>query len=524
MKSTFALILLAVAVLLLFAWISDSAIRHVDPGYRSAVASREAARAAQEWSRAQEAQAKADAAAALAPARAATLLAALAGMTAVALGIAAGLGAALVMGAFRRAALVYPDRHTGLYPALPAAGAYQVINETGAQVLAAAAARTPLRAPTAGRILQTLLSPPPTRPAITVIDSPLATSAQQPALPSTALIYDAPRSQRPALPIGQSAAGPVLLPLRNLGNVLIAGLPGSGKSNLLASIIWAMGAWASSRYVQVAVVDTKRVDFGRLPNGLRVLWRPVAVDMPDGRALIQDALAECNRRFDAIAAGADILPYLIIIVDELADWTGDRQFTEAALEIGRKGRAAGVSLILATQMARADAIDPRLRAIAGASIAMRLRSAADSRMVIGQPGAELLPPDHPGRCLVARGDVTPAQAYFAGLSSSDPACEFYRRLDALPHRSAAFTADPTDPTAQPPVATAHQPPVFAPEAGCNHQPPQLDRGRQPTPEVAAWIRSAHAGGESKTAICQTVWGYKDGIVFDFVNAALDGRI
>lgn len=529
MKTPFALLLLGLGLIALLAFTGDRAIRQSDSSYRSAVASREQARAAQEWSRAQTAQAKAEAEAAQAPARAALLTAVLATAALIGLAAAAGLSAALVRGALHRARFVPPDRHTGLYPALPDGRSYQVINETGAQVLAAAAARAPLRAPTAGRILTTLLSPPPIPSAhpersYSSANPPLVSIVEpdEVLLPDRASIYDVPRSPRAALPIGMGANGPVMLPLKNLGNILIAGLPGSGKSNILASIVWAMGAWASARFVQVAMIDTKRIDFGRLPADLRVMWRPVAVDIPDGRALIADALAECNRRFAAIDSGAETPPYLVVIIDELADWTGDKAFTEAALEIGRKGRAAGVSLILATQMARADAIEPRLRAIAGACIAMRLRSAADSRMVIGQPGAELLPVDKPGRCLISRGDIVPAQAYYAGLDSDDPACEFYRRLEALPHRGPGDPTVTTATTAQPPVATTAQPPVFAPDS---HQPPpRLDHGRQPSPDVAAWMRAAYHRGESKTVICQTVWGYKDGIVFSYVNDAIAGRI
>lgn len=525
MKTPFALLLLGLCLIALLAFTGDRAIRQSNSSYRSAVASREQARAAQEWSRAQAEQAKAEAAAAQAPARAALITVALATAGLIGLAAAAGLSAALVIGALHRARFVPPDRHTGLYPALPDGRIYQVINETGAQVLAAAAARAPLRAPTAGRILATLLSPPPI-PSAHPSNPPFAPIVEpdEVLLPDHASIYDVPRPPRAVLPIGQGPNGPVMLPLKNLGNILIAGLPGSGKSNILASIVWSMGGWASARFVQVAMIDTKRIDFGRLPADLRVMWRPVAVDIPDGRALIADALAECNRRFAAIGSDAETPPFLVVIIDELADWTGDKAFTEAALEIGRKGRAAGVSLILATQMARADAIDPRLRAIAGACIAMRLRSANDSRMVIGQPGAELLDVDKPGRCLVARGDIIPAQAYYAGLDSDDPACEFYRRLETLPKRTPTapnhynHLQPPQPPVGSPVVEVVVDTPRTQPVA----QPPQrLERGRAPTPAVAAWMRAAYAAGTSKNAICLAVWGYKDGAVWEYLDAALE---
>ena len=535
MRLTFPLLLLIILLLAGVLYVANSMI-YASPSVQQA-------RAAREWARTQEAQAQAAAEAEQAPRRAAIATGLmLAALIAAALAIAAGsaLAVVVVFALARRALLVYPDRHTGLYPALPARLDYQVLSPETAQVMGAisAASHGGLRATTAGRVVRELLAPP--RPPLLFADPP--PTAPQPALlpdeiilPDKAPIYDARRPARVALPVGIAGAGPLSLSLANLGNVLIGGLPGTGKSELIASMLWALGAWADRGIVKAAVVDTKRVDFGVLPPDLALLWRPVAVEMSDGRALIAELLDECQRRFrllesvgarsiDQYNAGRPAgMPYIVCFIDEIADWTGDRHFVEAALEIGRKGRGAGASLVMATQSPRADVIDSRLRALAGACIAGRTRDRYESAAILGTSGAERLPADKPGRMLVARGDVIPVQAYMAGIRTG----EFDRRLALLPKR---VPTDPNHPNhlqpPQPPVGSpVVEVVVDTPETQPVGQPPQrLERGRAPTPAVAAWMRDAYVAGTSKNAICLAVWGYKDGAVWEYLDAALESKL
>lgn len=268
-------------------------------------------------------------------------------------------------------------------------------------------------------------------------------------LPDVARVQEATLPGQPSLLVGEGASGQVALGLHNLGNVVIGGLPGSGKSELMASMMAGIiRQTPHGRSIQFAVIDTKMVDFGMVPADLATLWAPVATDVGDGVELVQAVRAETQRRFGLLASeGArslqqfrrmtgEELPYLVLFVDELADWAGDREFNAAALEIGRKGRAAGVGMVLATQRPSADVVASSLRAVAGAGIAFRMRTVHDSRTILGDGGAEDIPANRPGRCLLARGELRPVQAYFAGIDGRNgQASAFDRLLAAAPRRS-----------------------------------------------------------------------------------------
>lgn len=426
------IVVCAVLVLAIGVLVIDSAFP--TPAERAARDARAAARAqsAKAW-------------AAEAPARAEAVTLFMWGTVAVLLATCAGVGAAMVRLAVVRSGIVHAHRDTALYPAVRVGGQWQVLSDPIAQQFAVLPAR-----PTAAVARALIGAPTATgRGAPAVIDA--TPVASLPALPNRCSVYDAlrqaqdgaPTPTTPALLVGQTANGPLSLPLANLGNVLVGGLPGSGKSELLAAMI--AGLLPHPRHAQVAVIDPKLVDFGVMPSDLAGLWQPVATDQAAAIDLAGEVLAECQRRFAMLkdagarslaaynatlskAKGLERLPYLVAFIDELADFAGDKRFGPLALEIGRKGRAAGVSLVLATQRPSADVVDSSLRAVAGAAVAFRVRNVHDSRTIIGDSGAELLPADVPGRCIVQRGDLTHCQAYYAGLAAGD----FDRFLASLP--------------------------------------------------------------------------------------------
>lgn len=311
-------------------------------------------------------------------------------------------------------------------------------------------------------------------------------------LPMMVRVQDATMPREPGLVVGEGARGPVALPLHNLGNVLIGGLPGSGKSELMASMMAGIiRQTPHGRSIQFAVIDTKMVDFGMVPGDLATLWAPVATDMGDGVELVQAVRAETQRRFGLLAESgsrslrqyrqltSDDLPYLVLFVDELADWAGDKEFNAAALEIGRKGRAAGVGMVLATQRPSADVVASSLRAVAGAGIAFRMRSVHDSRTILGDGGAEEIPANRPGRCLLARGELQTVQAYYAGIDGHDgQASAFDRLLSAAPRSSAisgrerAFSPDIVDISPVVVGEVVAEGPVFDPDDRAEYSPEQ----------------------------------------------------
>lgn len=410
----------------------------------------------------------------------------------------------------------------GLYPRIDGGhGQYADLNEPGAQSLAVLAAGRRPTAALAGRVIDAHYRQPDA-PAPPVLP---AQPEQLGYYPSRVDVYSAPLPRDLALPVGVDGGGqPVALPLRNLGNVLVGGLPGSGKSELLASMLAGLLRQdATGDRVQVAVVDTKLVSFGGLPD-LAALWRPPALELDDAHALTEALVAEVQRRYRLLlAAGArsveeyqqrtgDSLPYLVTVIDELADMTADSDrrraaaWTGAAMEIGRKGRAAGVALVMATQRPSADVIPSSLRNLAGAAVAFRVSRNHDSIAVLGEPGAEALPAV-PGRCLVRYRDTVQVQAYAAGLEGG----RFDQFCAALP-----APGWPVRDTGIPAFSPAEEPvPAGIPVFG-------TDQTLDYTPEQVAHIRQRYAALGSLKAVQREIYGQEGGYWFYRIRAAVEG--
>lgn len=447
MKTVPALLLLLLTLLLLYA--GSRALLYADPGYRAALQSQAQAEAHKKWVEAQREEAEMEAWKKTAEFRAQTYAIAIAALLALAVAAVFGglmFGAAFAAKWLSRPHLFYPDK-AGIFPAIADPGVNIVnFNEPGAQRLAVMmkeATSKRLSAPALGRITAALFTTPHTPDLLAAPAAPEAIQPDEVLLPRSVSIYDAERPAQIGLAIGVSSDGPFSLPLLNLPLVLIAGLPGSGKTNLLASLFWSLAAWSESN-VRLAVIDTKQVDFGHIDPNLQALWRPVAVDIPTGAELIADVLAETEDRFEKLrAAGlrsawqkdANLdgrMRPLILFIDEASDWTLSREPMEQILQIARKGRAAGVLIVLAAHTPRADVLPARLTSLAGPRIAFRVSTRHASQVIIGEPGAELIDPDLPGRCIVAYKTRTTVQAYDAGVGTSD---EFDQRLAALPRRA-----------------------------------------------------------------------------------------
>jgi len=422
----------------------------------------------------------------------------------------------------------------GLFPLVDLGGGiFYNGNEPGAQSLAALASGRRPTAAAVGRVIDGQYR--------NVNPSEIVPQIAEPAarFPARVEVYDAALPRALALPVGVDGDGqPVALPLRNLGNVLVGGLPGGGKSELLASMMAGLLRQdASGRTVQVAAIDTKLVSFGLLPN-LAALYAPPALTLEDAHGLIAGLAAEVQRRFELLHAArvrsleelesvtGERLPYLACFVDELADLSTDLdkarrdRFLALAQEIGRKGRAAGVALVMATQRPSADVIPSSLRNLAGAAVSFRVSRNHDSIAVLGEPGAELLPAV-PGRCLVKHADVAQVQGYAAGLEGGafDRFCAALPTVASLqPLRTDGAILVNNWPTTAPVV------PVAAVVDGCGPVVQRLEPGREPDPQLAATMRRWYDAGVSKTAICGRTWGYKDGVTWSILDRVLAGEL
>lgn len=214
--------------------------------------------------------------------------------------------------------------------------------------------------------------------------------------------------------LGQDIAGrPVVASLERLLHVLVAGATGSGKSIALNSMLVSLVYKARPDQVKFVLVDPKMVELSAY-NGIPHLWSPVITDpkraadslqavvkeMENRYALFTTAGARDIGRFNALARehGEDPLPYVVVVIDELADlMLVARAHVESAIQrLTQMARAAGIHLIVATQRPSVDVITGVIKANIPTRIALAVSSQVDSRTVIDVGGAEKL---------VGRGDM-----------------------------------------------------------------------------------------------------------------------
>jgi hypothetical protein len=211
--------------------------------------------------------------------------------------------------------------------------------------------------------------------------------------------------------LGYTKAGAAALDLAGDHRaILTGGTSGSGKTNLMQSIVLQLAAKHAPAEFRVAIVDTKQVDFGRDWDGLPHLFEPVAHDLDAAACLIERVEAERLRR-QALMAKAGVadwrdlsenerLPLLLLVVDEAADFARTPAMG-TLVEIARKGRAMGIAIVLGTQSPSSKVIDPQVRANLPTAIAFQTRTDVESRVILGRKGAEDL--DRPGLALAFLG-------------------------------------------------------------------------------------------------------------------------
>jgi len=205
--------------------------------------------------------------------------------------------------------------------------------------------------------------------------------------------------------LGYTKRGPVILDLAGAHRaILTGGWSGAGKTNFMQSVIIQLCKKHGPAEFQVAIVDTKEVDFGetfaRLPN----LFAPIAHTVEDGARLIAKVEGERERR-QALMASAGVadwrrldepFPLLLLVIDEAVDFSKHAGM-DVTIKIARKGRAFGVSLLLGTQLPSASAISPQIKANMTCAVAFQCRTYQESMAIIGSSGAQDL--DRPGLAL-----------------------------------------------------------------------------------------------------------------------------
>ena len=211
-----------------------------------------------------------------------------------------------------------------------------------------------------------------------------------------------------ALAMGNDVSGqPIVGDLTRMPHLLIAGATGQGKSVCINALIASMLMQATPAQLRLMLIDPKRVEMSAY-NGLPHLMVPVLVEPHQAAAALRWAVAEMDRRYKLLSgagvrniqgynekadsASARPLPYVVIVVDELADlmMVAAGEVEELICRIAQLARAVGIHLIVATQRPSTDIITGLIKANIPSRIAFAVGSQVDSRVILDAGGAEKL--------------------------------------------------------------------------------------------------------------------------------------
>ena len=203
----------------------------------------------------------------------------------------------------------------------------------------------------------------------------------------------------------------LIVDLTKLPHLLIGGLTGCGKSNLIINIVDELAARKSPDEVNFLLIDPKMVEFTRLVERVsNYLYRPVDsysdgayTDIHEAYDAISALCAEIEHRYTLLrksrcrsidefnSKNETKLPYILLIIDEYADIIFcSGQFMSQIAKLGQVGRAVGIHVILSTQRPSAEIIHGMIKANYPARIAFKVRDKRESKIVLDKLGAETL--------------------------------------------------------------------------------------------------------------------------------------
>jgi len=211
-----------------------------------------------------------------------------------------------------------------------------------------------------------------------------------------------------AIAVGNDVSGqPIVGDLTRMPHLLIAGATGQGKSVCINVLISSLLFQCTPAQLRMVLIDPKRVElsmFNRLPH----LAVPVIVESHQAASALRWAVAEMDRRYKLLsgegvrnivgynekarAQSARELPYVVIVIDELADlmMVSAGEIEELVCRIAQLARAVGIHLVIATQRPSTDIITGLIKANIPSRVAFAVGSQVDSRVILDQGGAEKL--------------------------------------------------------------------------------------------------------------------------------------
>src|SRR5712692_2117740 len=211
-----------------------------------------------------------------------------------------------------------------------------------------------------------------------------------------------------ALALGNDVSGQSIVgDLTRMPHLLIAGATGQGKSVCINALITSLLFQVTPNHLRLLLIDPKRVELTNY-NGLPHLALPVLVESHQAAAALRWAVAEMDRRYKMFSAEgvrniaaynekatqrlARQLPYIVIVIDELADlmMVAAGEIEELICRIAQLARAVGIHLVIATQRPSTDIITGLIKANIPSRIAFAVGSQVDSRVILDTGGAEKL--------------------------------------------------------------------------------------------------------------------------------------
>ncbi len=213
-----------------------------------------------------------------------------------------------------------------------------------------------------------------------------------------------------SVPLGEDRFGnPVVIEFSstNSPHLLIGGTTGSGKSEALTAILYGLVRHYSEKELRLLLIDpkgTELISFEGAPH----LDQSIGWDDADAILILQQAVAEMQTRYELFkqarkrslaefnksVSESEKLPWIIVVLDEYADLTSDRESKKAIEQelkrLAQKARASGIHVIIATQKPSGEVISTDLRSNLPAQLALRVRSGTESRVIMEESGAEML--------------------------------------------------------------------------------------------------------------------------------------